>query len=79
LAATDIPVIASGGVGVVDDLATLAGVETGGRRLAGAIVGRALYEQRFTVTQALGTIGRALDRSGHEASVAQATDSDRSV
>ncbi|MEL6981027.1 MAG: 1-(5-phosphoribosyl)-5-[(5-phosphoribosylamino)methylideneamino]imidazole-4-carboxamide isomerase [Actinomycetota bacterium] len=56
LAATDIPIIASGGVGVVEDLATLAGVEAAERRLAGAIVGRALYEQRFTVVQALGAI-----------------------
>jgi phosphoribosylformimino-5-aminoimidazole carboxamide ribotide isomerase len=52
--ATDIPVIASGGVAALDDLRRLAAVRAGGRRLAGAIVGRALYEGVFTVEEALG-------------------------
>lgn len=56
LAATDVPVIASGGVGSLGDLATLAGVHAGGRRLAGAIAGRAIYEGRFTVAEALATL-----------------------
>ena len=46
-------VIASGGVGRLDDLRALAGIEgRGGRRLSGAIVGTALYERRFTVAEA---------------------------
>lgn len=56
-AATDVAVIASGGVGVVDDLTTLARVEVAGdRRLSGVIVGRAIYERAFTVTEAIKTI-----------------------
>ena len=46
-------VIASGGVGSLDDLRALAALEVGGRRLSGAIVGRALYEGSFTITEAL--------------------------
>jgi phosphoribosylformimino-5-aminoimidazole carboxamide ribotide isomerase len=53
LGATDVPVIASGGVGSLGDLAALADVRIGGRRLAGAIAGRAIYEGRFTVAEAL--------------------------
>jgi phosphoribosylformimino-5-aminoimidazole carboxamide ribotide isomerase len=53
LDAVAVPVIASGGVGTVDDLHALAGVETQGRRLAGAIVGRAIYEHRFTVREGI--------------------------
>jgi len=50
LDATTIPVIASGGVGTLDDLTTLAALESSGRRLSGAIVGRAIYEGRFSVS-----------------------------
>ena len=39
--------------GRLEDLDALAGLESGGRRLAGAIVGRALYEGRFTLAEAL--------------------------
>jgi phosphoribosylformimino-5-aminoimidazole carboxamide ribotide isomerase len=53
LEATSVPVIASGGVGSLGDLAALAGLAAGGRSLAGAIVGRALYEGRFTLGEAL--------------------------
>lgn len=53
LAATGLTVIASGGVGTLEDLAALAAVGDPSRRLAGIIVGRALYEGRFTVEQAL--------------------------
>ena len=42
--------IASGGVGMLEDLAVL---RAAGVRLEGAIVGRALYESRFTVAQAV--------------------------
>ena len=51
-AATAVPVIASGGVGTLDDVRALAGIA----RLGGIIVGRALYEGRFTVGEALAVI-----------------------
>ncbi len=54
LGATDIDVIASGGVGSLDDLRALDQLSVGERRLAGAIVGRALYEGTFTLTDAAG-------------------------
>ena len=50
---TDVDVIASGGVGSLADLEALTSLETGGRRLAGVIVGKALYEERFTVEEAM--------------------------
>ena len=53
LAVSTIDVIASGGVGSLDDLAALSAVAVDGRRLAGAIVGKALYERSFTVEDAL--------------------------
>jgi phosphoribosylformimino-5-aminoimidazole carboxamide ribotide isomerase len=57
LAASPLPVIASGGVGGLEDLAALAGLRAGGRALAGVIVGRALYEGRFTLRAALTAVG----------------------
>jgi phosphoribosylformimino-5-aminoimidazole carboxamide ribotide isomerase len=59
LAATDVPVISSGGVGSLDDLRALAGLEVDGRRLAGAIVGKALYEGRFGVAEAVDALAGA--------------------
>ena len=56
LAATELAVIASGGVATLDDLAALAAISHDNRQLAGVIVGRALYEGRFTVEQALETL-----------------------
>jgi phosphoribosylformimino-5-aminoimidazole carboxamide ribotide isomerase len=53
VAATSVPVIASGGVSSLDDLRNLAVIEVGGRRLAGAIVGTALYEGRFGIEEAI--------------------------
>jgi phosphoribosylformimino-5-aminoimidazole carboxamide ribotide isomerase len=54
LAATEVDVVASGGVGTLDDLRSLSALEpVPGRRLAGVIVGRALYEGRFSVEEAL--------------------------
>jgi len=52
-AAADGPVIASGGVGTLDHLEALA--STG---VAGVIVGKALYERRFTIEEALSACGR---------------------
>ncbi len=53
LAATEVDVIASGGVGTVADLESLGALQVAGRRLSGAIVGRALYEGAFTLDAAL--------------------------
>jgi len=53
LGAVAVPVIASGGVASTDDLRALAAFETGGKRLAGSIVGRAIYERRFTVEEGI--------------------------
>lgn len=53
LATTGHPVIASGGVATLDDLRELAGLRAGERRLAGVIVGKALYEGRFGIEDAL--------------------------
>ena len=47
-AATRVPVVSSGGVGTLDDLRALAKL-----KLQGAIVGRALYEGKFTVAEAI--------------------------
>lgn len=52
LAASALPVIASGGVSSAADLAELAGLAAG-RRLSGVIVGRALYEGRVDVAGAV--------------------------
>jgi len=53
LRAVRVPVVASGGVASVDDVRDLALLEVDGRRLAGAIVGRALYEGRLSIEEAL--------------------------
>ena len=50
--ATSIPVIASGGVASLDDIAALAAIP----RLGGIITGKALYEGRFDVAGALAAI-----------------------
>ncbi|MEV0188641.1 bifunctional 1-(5-phosphoribosyl)-5-((5-phosphoribosylamino)methylideneamino)imidazole-4-carboxamide isomerase/phosphoribosylanthranilate isomerase PriA [Kitasatospora purpeofusca] len=50
-AATDRPVVASGGVSSLDDLVAIAGLV--GEGVEGAIVGKALYEQKFTLEEAL--------------------------
>ena len=56
LEATAVPVIASGGVGALADLRALAEIVVGDRRLEGVIVGRAIYEQRFTLGEALAAV-----------------------
>ncbi len=52
VAATDVPVIASGGVATLDDVRALAAIDG----LHGIITGRALYEGRFTVAEAVGEL-----------------------
>jgi phosphoribosylformimino-5-aminoimidazole carboxamide ribotide isomerase len=56
LAATEVPLIASGGVGSLDDLRRLASLRVRGRDLAGAIVGRAIYERTVDLADALGLL-----------------------
>jgi phosphoribosylformimino-5-aminoimidazole carboxamide ribotide isomerase len=53
LDASALPVIASGGVGTLHDLHRLAALRSGERSLSGAIVGRALYEGAFSLSDAL--------------------------
>ena len=60
LAAPAVPLIASGGVGTLDDLRALARLRSGDRGLAGIIVGRAIYEGRFDVADALASLAEAV-------------------
>ncbi|HET9188130.1 MAG TPA: HisA/HisF-related TIM barrel protein, partial [Acidothermaceae bacterium] len=53
-AATDKPVVASGGVSSLDDLRALAGLTPIG--VEGAIVGKALYARAFTLEEALAAV-----------------------
>jgi phosphoribosylformimino-5-aminoimidazole carboxamide ribotide isomerase len=53
LGQTALPLVASGGVSTAEDLVGLARLTAGGRGLAGAIVGRALVEGRFSVEEGL--------------------------
>jgi phosphoribosyl isomerase A len=54
-AATDRPVIASGGVSSLDDLRALASLRPAG--VEGAIVGKALYAGAFTLPEAIAAVG----------------------
>ena len=56
--ATDVPVIASGGVASIDDLHALAAIPG----LGGIITGKAIYEARFTVAEALLALAKATRR-----------------
>ena len=58
LGLTDLDVIASGGVGRLEHLTQLAALERNGRRLAGAIVGTAIYEGHVDVADAVASLGR---------------------
>jgi phosphoribosylformimino-5-aminoimidazole carboxamide ribotide isomerase len=53
LEATSLPVVASGGVSGVGDLEALAGLTAAGRRLSGAIVGKAIVEGRLSVEEGI--------------------------
>jgi phosphoribosylformimino-5-aminoimidazole carboxamide ribotide isomerase len=55
-ATTDAQVIASGGVGALSDLEALA--RGAAPNVEGAIVGRALYERRFTVAEGIAALSR---------------------
>ena len=54
--ATPVDVIASGGIGTIADLRALAEIDVGGRRLAGVITGKAMYEGRFTVAEGVAAL-----------------------
>jgi phosphoribosylformimino-5-aminoimidazole carboxamide ribotide isomerase len=56
LGATELDVVASGGVGTLADLLALDGLVRDGRRLAGAIVGTAIYEGRLDVADAIAAL-----------------------
>ncbi|WP_296665650.1 bifunctional 1-(5-phosphoribosyl)-5-((5-phosphoribosylamino)methylideneamino)imidazole-4-carboxamide isomerase/phosphoribosylanthranilate isomerase PriA [Demequina sp.] len=55
-AATDAPVVASGGISSLDDIAALRTLTPQG--IEGAIVGKALYNGNFTLPEALDVAGR---------------------
>ncbi len=57
LEATDLPVVASGGVSSVDDVVALRDLRAGGRALAGVVVGRALYEGTLRLDDAVHVTG----------------------
>ncbi len=57
LTLTHIPVIASGGVASVSDIAAIAALDVNGRTVAGVITGRAVYEGKFTVEQGVAACG----------------------
>ena len=65
LSGTGAPIIASGGVSGLDDIEALAAVRVPGapggsfNALSGVIVGRAIYEGRVDVREALKAVGRA--------------------
>ena len=56
LATTGVDVVASGGVGRPSDLKDLADLAVAGRRLAGIILGRALYEGTVDLAAAIQTL-----------------------
>jgi phosphoribosyl isomerase A len=56
LSITDKPVVASGGISSLDDIAALSQLVSSG--LEGAILGKALYAKRFTLEQALELVSK---------------------
>jgi phosphoribosylformimino-5-aminoimidazole carboxamide ribonucleotide (ProFAR) isomerase len=57
LAVTGLAVVASGGIAGISDLAALAGLGAAGRRLDGAIVGRALLSGALSISEAVAACG----------------------
>jgi len=53
ISSTTKDVIASGGVGSTDDLRNLTTLSANGRTLSGVIVGRAFYEDKFSLSEAI--------------------------
>jgi phosphoribosylformimino-5-aminoimidazole carboxamide ribotide isomerase len=58
LAATEVPIVASGGVGTLADLEALDALESNGRRLEGVIVGKAILSGAFSIEEALSLCAR---------------------
>lgn len=57
LSHTSADVVASGGVSSIEDLVAIAGVRgVGGRGIEGAVVGKALYDGRFTLSEAMAAL-----------------------
>ncbi len=65
-AATQAPVIASGGIAELGDLEALARAAAEGANIEGSIVGKALYAGRFTLPEALAAV-RAVDATAQAA------------
>jgi phosphoribosylanthranilate isomerase len=61
-AATDRPVVASGGITELDDLRALTGLVAEG--VEGAIIGTALYEGRFSLEDALSMVSTSSTGGG---------------
>lgn len=59
LETTSVPVIASGGVGTLDHLRNLRSLAAGDRQLEGVIAGRAIYENAFTVAEAVAVLSES--------------------
>ena len=72
---TDIPLVASGGVGHIGHITELVSLSAGGRRLEGAIVGKALYEGTLEVRDMLAAAG-AQEAGAQEAEGANARGAD---
>ena len=53
---SDLPLVASGGVGSAEHLHRLAALDVGGRRVAGVIVGKALHDGVLTVEEAVAAL-----------------------
>ncbi|MDO5746374.1 MAG: bifunctional 1-(5-phosphoribosyl)-5-((5-phosphoribosylamino)methylideneamino)imidazole-4-carboxamide isomerase/phosphoribosylanthranilate isomerase PriA [Actinomycetaceae bacterium] len=53
---TDAPVVASGGISTLEDIAAIVALESEG--VEGVIVGKALYANQFTLQQALEVVGQ---------------------
>jgi phosphoribosylformimino-5-aminoimidazole carboxamide ribotide isomerase len=75
LSSSPLDIVASGGVGTLDDLRALDALAVDERRLSGVIVGKALYEGRFTLEEALAALAGAVPPAATAApfSVAPAT------
>jgi phosphoribosylformimino-5-aminoimidazole carboxamide ribotide isomerase len=57
LTLTRVPVIASGGVASLDDIRAVRDLDVNGRGVAGVITGRAVYENKFTIVEAVAACG----------------------
>jgi phosphoribosylformimino-5-aminoimidazole carboxamide ribotide isomerase len=64
LTKSEIGIIASGGVSSIADLVALGALRSNGRTLLGAIAGKAIYEGRFSVTEALDAISTGVESAG---------------